>query len=293
MSRDEAMKPGEAESQLSAMFDGELPSVECELLSRRIDRDEGLRARWSRYALIGAAMRSEPVATARSDFAARVSSAVDAVDRAAAGAAGAAGVTGVAGPQRDPRLRGLVWQSALAAALVTAVAGFSILMLRTVALGPRGVSAVAPSLAAAVRVVPQSVVAQGSQDVLARARQAAAILGLTAPRLGAPVAGASAAGALAVAAQSQREPWSYVTPSVDSTGSTPLRTELVDYIVAHSEYSTPLVRPDLLSELISAGEDSADGVPAAAGAVDASIPAAPGAAAGELDGISPPSANNH
>ena len=52
----------EVESQLSAMFDGELPAAECELLSRRLDRDETLRARWSRYALIGAAMRSEPVA---------------------------------------------------------------------------------------------------------------------------------------------------------------------------------------------------------------------------------------
>ena len=57
----------EVESQLSAMFDGELPATECELLSRRIDRDENLRARWSRYALIWAAMRSEPVATAPVD----------------------------------------------------------------------------------------------------------------------------------------------------------------------------------------------------------------------------------
>ncbi|MGC2460855.1 MAG: sigma-E factor negative regulatory protein, partial [Steroidobacteraceae bacterium] len=66
----------EVESQLSAMFDGELPATECELLSRRIDRDENLRGRWSRYALIGAAMRSEPVATARSGFARRVSAAL-------------------------------------------------------------------------------------------------------------------------------------------------------------------------------------------------------------------------
>ena len=71
------MNQDEVESQLSAMYDGELPQAECELLSRRIDRDENLRARWSRYALIGAAMRSEPVATARSGFAARVSAALD------------------------------------------------------------------------------------------------------------------------------------------------------------------------------------------------------------------------
>ena len=33
------------ESQLSAMFDGELPGAECELLARRLTRDEALRAR--------------------------------------------------------------------------------------------------------------------------------------------------------------------------------------------------------------------------------------------------------
>ena len=65
------MNRDELESQLSAMFDGELPAAECELLARRIDREENLRACWARYALIGAAMRSEPVATARRGFAAR------------------------------------------------------------------------------------------------------------------------------------------------------------------------------------------------------------------------------
>jgi len=110
----------EVESQLSAMFDGELPSAECELLSRRIDRDENLRARWSRYALIGAAMRSEPVATARSGFAVRVSQAID------------------GGPTVPPRRaqpgRRLLLNTALAATLVAAVAGMSVSMLREVAL---------------------------------------------------------------------------------------------------------------------------------------------------------------
>ena len=49
----------ERDSQLSAMFDGELSAAECELLARRLTRDEALRAQWSRYALIGAALRSE------------------------------------------------------------------------------------------------------------------------------------------------------------------------------------------------------------------------------------------
>src|SRR5215467_353251 len=49
----------ELDSQLSAMFDGELPGAECELLARRLVRDETLRSQWSRYALIGAALRAE------------------------------------------------------------------------------------------------------------------------------------------------------------------------------------------------------------------------------------------
>jgi negative regulator of sigma E activity len=50
---------GERDSQLSAMFDGELSAAECELLARRLSRDEALRGQWSRYALIGAAVRAE------------------------------------------------------------------------------------------------------------------------------------------------------------------------------------------------------------------------------------------
>ena len=49
----------ELDSQLSAMFDDELAPGECELLARRLSRDEQLKARWGRYAVIGAAIRSE------------------------------------------------------------------------------------------------------------------------------------------------------------------------------------------------------------------------------------------
>src|SRR5690348_17150315 len=49
----------ERDSQLSAMFDGELSAAECELLARRLARDEALRAQWSRYSMIGAALRAE------------------------------------------------------------------------------------------------------------------------------------------------------------------------------------------------------------------------------------------
>ena len=49
----------ELDSQLSAMFDDELAPAECELLARRLSRDEPLKARWGRYAIIGAVIRAE------------------------------------------------------------------------------------------------------------------------------------------------------------------------------------------------------------------------------------------
>jgi sigma-E factor negative regulatory protein RseA len=101
----------ERASQLSAMFDGELPAAECELLSRRLARDEQLRAAWSRYAVIGAALRAEPLAQVRPDFARRVSAAL------------AGGVTRA---RRGRVLRG----AALGSALAAGVAGVAIMLLR-------------------------------------------------------------------------------------------------------------------------------------------------------------------
>lgn len=256
------------ESQLSAMFDGELPAAECELLSRRIDRDERLRARWSRYAMIGAAMRCEPVATARSDFAARVSRAVD---RAAARGASTA---------RSAHRRHLLWQGALAATLVGAVAGLSILMLRSVALRPAGADL--PAVASSVPVTA-SVPAGDSSAPSAAARLASAAPGAQPRSAQDPVS-----------ALPDREPFSYVTPRNDAGGQTPLRTELVNYIVAHSEYSTPLMRSDLLSELISGeeGSDNASPVTGAAGTTGAAGAPAD-AAAGDPDATSAPPASGH
>jgi sigma-E factor negative regulatory protein RseA len=214
----------ELESQLSAMFDGELPAAECELLSRRIDRDEKLRARWARYVLIGASMRYEPVATASALFAGRVSSALAVLDRP------------TAQTSRRARLQPpkLVWQSALAASLVVAVAGLSITMLRTAALN-----------SVAVNLGADRAPADPGAVHSARAVQSASTV---------PAALTAAPSA----------PWSYVTPAGNDRLSTfmPLRSELTDYIVAHSDYSTPLMRPDLLSALVSAEQRSDDESPA-------------------------------
>jgi len=237
----------EVESQLSAMFDGELPAAECELLSRRIDRDERLRARWARYVLIGASMRYEPVATASSGFASRVGAAVAALDGEGA-AVPAAGRFRLGPPN-------WVWQSALAAALVVAVAGLSIEMLRNAAL-----SNAAFNLTAASSVTP-------AHGTLSPPPKVPLVL------------------------TTSTVPWSYITPAGNERPGAPmpLRSQLTDYIVAHSEYSTPLMRPDLLSALVGGeqGLDAPSGAPPgpplgangtnASGAreVDASAPAAP------------------
>ena len=105
------MNQDERASQLSAMFDGELPAAECELLSRRLARDEQLRATWSRYAVIGAALRAEPLAQVRPDFARRVSAAL---------------VAGATRARRGRVLRG----AALGSALAAGVAGMAIMLLR-------------------------------------------------------------------------------------------------------------------------------------------------------------------
>lgn len=200
----------ELESQLSAMFDGELPAAECELLQRRLDRDEALRGRWSRYALIGAAMRSEPVAIARSGFAQRVSAAIESGTQSEAAVA-----------RRRLRRGNLLWSGALAATLVAAVAGLGVSMLRDAALkgGQPG-----PLLTAAPPVAAPPV-STGYQPPAVEGRVAAP------------------------ARVANRGSDSYVTPQGTPGVATILRSQLADFIVVHSVYSTPLLRRSVLSEL--------------------------------------------
>ncbi len=60
--------------------------------------------------------------------------------------------------------------------------------------------------------------------------------------------------------------------------ATLLRTQLADYIVAHSEYSTPLMRRNVLSALVTA-EDQTASQRGFAGATGAAQAMAAGAAA--------------
>jgi len=201
----------QVESQLSAMYDGELPAAECELLSRRLMREEPLRAAWSRYAVIGAALRAEPVAQVRPDFARRVSLRLEQGHDA--------------GQQllARRRLRRVLGQWAVGAGVAASVAGVAILMLRHDLLSGQGTAV--PGGAGVVAAAP------------AITHRAAAL--------------ASGPALVALAPRANGEPDSYVVPPAGSTGGLAVPASLADYVVAHSEVSSPLVRRSLLSALVA------------------------------------------
>ena len=55
------MNEHDRDSQMSALFDGQLPADETVLATRRLLKDSVQQQRWSRYALIGASLRGEPL----------------------------------------------------------------------------------------------------------------------------------------------------------------------------------------------------------------------------------------
>lgn len=55
------MNEQEHSSQLSALFDGQLPPQQTQMVIRRALREPAMRASWERYALIGACLRGEPI----------------------------------------------------------------------------------------------------------------------------------------------------------------------------------------------------------------------------------------
>jgi sigma-E factor negative regulatory protein RseA len=117
----------ELDSQLSAMFDDELPPAECELLARRLSRDEALKARWGRYAVVGAVIRAERGVRLNAPLAGRVNAAISAEPS-----------LGVQPARQVASRQGLRWWQPLAGgALVAGVAAASVLWLR--AQGPAAV----------------------------------------------------------------------------------------------------------------------------------------------------------
>jgi sigma-E factor negative regulatory protein RseA len=190
----------ELDSQLSAMFDNELPGAECELLARRLSRDTDLKARWGRYAVIGAVIRAERGVTLDGVVAGRVSAALSSEPALSADA----GRTSARGLQYR------WWQPLAGAGLAAGVAVASILWLRTQAL-PGGSHAMAPAMVAASALQNPST---------------------------------SAADSFVVPPMPQQQPMQQQPMMVVPA------TELADYVVAHSAYSSPVSRGNLLSALM-------------------------------------------
>ncbi len=197
----------ELDSQLSAMFDDELPEAECELLARRLSRDDALKARWRRYAVMGAAIRSERGVRLEANLAARVGATIS-TEPALSGVS-------VAGA-RGARSRLRWWQPLAGTAIAAGVAAMSVLWVR----------AHAPL---------------GTERLMAQTA--------------APVAAASRSNGSSAA------PESYVVPTAAEQHSIVPAAQLANYVVAHSEFSAPLSRRNLLSTLV-ASESGTGAAPA-------------------------------
>jgi len=199
----------ELDSQLSAMFDDELPAAECELLARRLSRDEELKARWSRYAAIGATIRAEGGVRLNANLAVRVNNAISAEPAVAV-------TQVVAEPVRQPIRRPTPrWLMPLGGvAMAASVAAAAILVLR-------------------YESPMQQVAAQSP-----------------------PVTSTSNPTLVAKNAASD----SYTVPKTLPRRSIVPSTQLANYVVAHSEFSSPVNRRNLLSAFM-ASESGTAGAP--------------------------------
>jgi sigma-E factor negative regulatory protein RseA len=197
------------DSQLSAMFDDELPEAECELLARRLSRDEALKARWRRYAVMGAAIRAERGVRLDANLAIRVGAAISS-EPALAGEEVRPGRAGGSG------LIQRWWQPVAGTGVAAAVAAMSVLWLRSQA--PLGTESI---------IAQTSAPAEVTEPLLTEERVSVS-------------------------------PESYTTPAVNPRNSVPV-AELANYVVAHSEYSAPLSRRNLLSALVASESGTGSG----------------------------------
>jgi negative regulator of sigma E activity len=211
------MTDQERDSQLSAMFDGELPGAECELLARRLARDAQMQRSWASYALIGTVLRSEPLAQRgfASDVSRRMVREEDAAARARANAAAG---------QRQGSGAG-----SLASSWWIPLSGV-------------GVAAGVATLAVFFGGIPSQ--QELAESRLAQVRVAEVVLSAAAP----------APAAVTEASVAATEPESYVTPLPDDGRAVAvgIAASLANYVVAHSSVSAPMLRHSTLSAFVTA-----------------------------------------
>ena len=199
----------ELDSQLSAMFDNELPAAECELLARRLSRDEDLKERWGRYAAIGATIRAEGGVRLNSGLALRVSTAISSEPAV------------VAEPVRELPKKVASWRTPVAGiALAASVAAAAILFLRFESPAQNG------------QLTVQSAPATSGHTFVGQTGDSSQLASTSTPD-------------------------SYVVPKTLPRRSIVPSTQLANYVVAHSEFSSPVNRRNLLSALMASESGTA------------------------------------
>lgn len=202
--------------QLSACLDGELPPAELDLLLKRVGREAELRAAIGRYALIGEAMRAERPAVASRDFASKVMTAV------AAEPAPSTLPNHVSRPKTTTSAPGV-------AAAASRISPAALRYLR-----PAAGMAIAAGVAA---VAVLSLQPTGESDL---GGAGTALIAANEPAASPAVADAES---------------SYVVPTSTTSSAFVPATRLTNYVVAHSEYSSPLGRRSVLSGVLADDED--------------------------------------
>lgn len=238
----------ERDSQLSAMFDDELPVGECELLARRLSRDEALRAQWSRYSMMGAALRAERGVALHDRVAWRVQSAVAQEATYGEGISADAARTSapLPGSATASRQRWLRFAYPLAGTSIAAgVAAMSIFWLGG---GLQDPNQALDGAALASTTSPTSIVltpdSGDTTTVAINTGQASRDQG-----------------------SGNGEPNVYSTPAPSSSTNMAPPARLANYVVAHSEYSGPLTRRMALLGIV--GAEGGEGVSAAPDAAPA------------------------
>lgn len=216
--------------QLSACLDGELPAAELDLLLKRVGKEAELRAAIGRYSLIGEAMRAERPAIASRDFASKV---MAAVAQEAPMQVQAPVVTPV--PRHVPEQRPAV-----------------------------AVHKVAPSFARYGRPALGMAIAAGVAAVAVFTMQPQPV---GQPELTTPLVAANEP--TVASTETDADP-SYVVPTSTSNSAFIPGTRLTNYVVAHSEYSSPLGRRSLMSGVL-ADDEEGEGTDGAADDQDAPI----------------------
>jgi sigma-E factor negative regulatory protein RseA len=215
------MNEDERSSQVSALFDGELDAGQANLVTRRLLKDPALRVSWGRYAMISASLRGDPLSTGRrgrGDVASRVRASIE-TEAPLVATGGAMSTPSPTGSA----MRSLAWGSALAAS----VAVVAILALRVQGPVATGLTAAVPS--------------QQPVFTVSATRSS--------PR---------AAPAVAQVASRDTPAPSYTTPVDLHPAGVRLSAPLVNYVVAHSEYTTPVARFSPLTAVMTGNFDPAE-----------------------------------